>query len=196
MDLCSTRYGSLPCFKRRLLSLGDDVTNLFSHHLGMGASASFLVTSASKTAGFGSLLNVSLSDRCVSSGLSGTLNFGPCPQIAISYFFGIVFALILSAPVSGGHLSPGFTISFVLLKGLFDSPNDSGLFLRMTLVSWSRFPCEEGFAIHNCPGEFTSFHFISLIVLVRWADFSRLQIFGGFVCRLHRFRRTSADLLC
>ena len=61
---------------------------------GLGASATFFVTSAVKEAGFGGLLNIGL-----------------------CYAFGIVFAIIVAAPVSGGHLSPSFTITFAIFKG-------------------------------------------------------------------------------
>ncbi|GAA5979734.1 hypothetical protein JCM11641_004070 [Rhodosporidiobolus odoratus] len=58
------------------------------------ASAAFLVTSAARMEGYGSLLT-----------------------IALAYAFGIAFAIIIAAPTSGGHLSPSFTIAFTLFKG-------------------------------------------------------------------------------
>lgn len=61
---------------------------------GVGASASFFVSSAANQAGFGSL-----------------------QTIGLCYAFGIAFAIIIAAPVSGGHLSPSFTVCFVLFKG-------------------------------------------------------------------------------
>lgn len=45
------------------------------------------------------------------AGFGGLLNIGLC------YAFGIVFAIIVAAPVSGGHLSPSFTIAFTIFKG-------------------------------------------------------------------------------
>ncbi|KAK4701785.1 hypothetical protein P7C70_g4444, partial [Phenoliferia sp. Uapishka_3] len=66
----------------------------FYVYSGIGASASFYVTSAAKVAGFGSLLT-----------------------IGASYGAGIVFAIIIAAPVSGGHLSPSFTLCFWMFKG-------------------------------------------------------------------------------
>ncbi|GAA5914039.1 hypothetical protein JCM5296_003839 [Sporobolomyces johnsonii] len=61
---------------------------------GIGASAAFMVTSAAKETGYGSLLTIGL-----------------------GYALGIAFALIIAAPTSGGHLSPSFTIAFWLFKG-------------------------------------------------------------------------------
>lgn len=63
-------------------------------YAGLGASASFFVSSAEKVAGFGSLLTIGL-----------------------CYAFGISFAIIVAAPVSGGHLSPSFTLAFTVFKG-------------------------------------------------------------------------------
>ncbi|KAL8278097.1 hypothetical protein RQP46_009557 [Phenoliferia psychrophenolica] len=61
---------------------------------GVGASASFYVTAAAGVQGYGSLLVVGLAYGC-----------------------GIAFAIMIAAPVSGGHLSPSFTMAFVLFKG-------------------------------------------------------------------------------
>ncbi|GAA5853017.1 hypothetical protein JCM8547_004770 [Rhodosporidiobolus lusitaniae] len=63
-------------------------------YAGVGASTAFLVTTAAKVSGYGSLLT-----------------------IALAYAFGIAFAIIVAAPTSGGHLSPSFTIAFTLFKG-------------------------------------------------------------------------------
>ncbi|THV02310.1 aquaporin-like protein [Dendrothele bispora CBS 962.96] len=38
-------------------------------------------------------------------------------QTGAAYATGIIFAVILATPVSGGHLNPGITIAFVLTKG-------------------------------------------------------------------------------
>lgn len=61
---------------------------------GVGATAAFFVTTVGKVAGFGSLLTI-----------------GFC------YGVGIVLAVIICAPASGGHLSPCYTIAFWLFKG-------------------------------------------------------------------------------
>ncbi|GAA5994908.1 hypothetical protein JCM5350_006609 [Sporobolomyces pararoseus] len=61
---------------------------------GIGASATLLITTAAKEAGFGSLLT-----------------------IGFAYALGIAFAIVCCAGTSGGHLSPSFTIAFVLFKG-------------------------------------------------------------------------------
>ncbi|KAK4704391.1 hypothetical protein P7C70_g1825, partial [Phenoliferia sp. Uapishka_3] len=61
---------------------------------GVGATASFFVTSAAGVEGYGSLLTIGL-----------------------AYGMGIAFAIIVAAPVSGGHLNPSFTIVFYLFKG-------------------------------------------------------------------------------
>ncbi|KAG0665188.1 hypothetical protein C6P46_000285 [Rhodotorula mucilaginosa] len=74
--------------------IAEAVGVFFYVYAGLGASATFFVTSAVKEAGFGGLLNIGL-----------------------CYAFGIVFAIIVAAPVSGGHLSPSFTIAFTIFKG-------------------------------------------------------------------------------
>ncbi|GAA6018737.1 hypothetical protein JCM11491_003430 [Sporobolomyces phaffii] len=61
---------------------------------GVGASATLLITTAAKEAGFGSLLT-----------------------IGFAYALGIAFAIVCCAGTSGGHLSPSFTIAFCLFKG-------------------------------------------------------------------------------
>ncbi|KAI5477887.1 hypothetical protein MNV49_005780 [Pseudohyphozyma bogoriensis] len=61
---------------------------------GVGASAAFFVTSAEKLSGFGSLLTIGL-----------------------AYGIGILMAIIIAGPASGGHLSPCYTIAFALFKG-------------------------------------------------------------------------------
>ncbi|GAA6018240.1 hypothetical protein JCM10207_002879 [Rhodosporidiobolus poonsookiae] len=61
---------------------------------GVGATVTFLVTTVAKETGFGSM-----------------------QTIALCYAFGIAFAIIVAAPTSGGHLSPSFTIAFMLFKG-------------------------------------------------------------------------------
>ncbi|GAA6056076.1 hypothetical protein JCM3770_001954 [Rhodotorula araucariae] len=61
---------------------------------GVGATAAFMVTSAAKEQGYGSMLTIGL-----------------------AYAFGIAFAIIVAAPTSGGHLSPSFTIAFTIFKG-------------------------------------------------------------------------------
>lgn len=63
-------------------------------YAGLGASAAFFITSVAKEEGYGSLLTV-----------------GVC------YGLGIAFGVIISSAVSGGHLSPCFTIAFWLYKG-------------------------------------------------------------------------------
>ncbi|GAA93901.1 uncharacterized protein L969DRAFT_92190 [Mixia osmundae IAM 14324] len=61
---------------------------------GISATASFYTSTVAKVAGFGSILN-----------------------IALSYAVGIAFGIIVAAPTSGGHLSPCYTIAFVIFKG-------------------------------------------------------------------------------
>jgi len=63
-------------------------------YLGISATAAFTVTTAAKVQGFGSLLTIGL-----------------------AYGFGVVFAILVAAPISGGHLSPGYTIAFAVFKG-------------------------------------------------------------------------------
>ncbi|GAA6034515.1 hypothetical protein JCM8097_005369 [Rhodosporidiobolus ruineniae] len=74
--------------------LAECVGVFFYVYSGVGASVAFLVTTAAKISGYGSLLT-----------------------IALAYAFGIAFAIIVAAPTSGGHLSPSFTIAFTLFKG-------------------------------------------------------------------------------
>ncbi|GAA5948675.1 hypothetical protein JCM3765_004970 [Sporobolomyces pararoseus] len=62
--------------------------------LGTGATATLLITTAAKEAGFGSLFT-----------------------IGFAYALGIAFAIVTCAGTSGGHLSPSFTVAFVLFKG-------------------------------------------------------------------------------
>lgn len=75
---------------------GEMIGVYFYVLLGVGATASFYVNAAATppVEGYGSILNV-----------------------AFAYAFGIVMALIAIAPTSGGHLSPGYTLAFVLFKG-------------------------------------------------------------------------------
>ncbi|KAL8280828.1 hypothetical protein RQP46_006832 [Phenoliferia psychrophenolica] len=61
---------------------------------GVGASAAFFLTSVAKIAGFGSLLSIGL-----------------------CYGIGIILAIVICGPSSGGHLSPCYTIAFWLFKG-------------------------------------------------------------------------------
>ncbi|KAK4687557.1 hypothetical protein P7C73_g2567, partial [Tremellales sp. Uapishka_1] len=61
---------------------------------GVGATAAFTVTAAAKLTGCGGVLNIS-----------------------IAYGLGIVFAITIAGPVSGGHLSPAYTLAFTLFKG-------------------------------------------------------------------------------
>ncbi|GAA5824448.1 hypothetical protein JCM11251_000426 [Rhodosporidiobolus azoricus] len=61
---------------------------------GIGATAAMVITSTAGVQGFASL-----------------------QTIAFSYGFAAAFAIIIAAPTSGGHLSPSFTIAFVLFKG-------------------------------------------------------------------------------
>ncbi|EGF98244.1 uncharacterized protein MELLADRAFT_58129 [Melampsora larici-populina 98AG31] len=61
---------------------------------GEAATAAFILSSATNRPGFGSLLN-----------------------IAFAYTFGIIIGIILTAHVSGSHLSPGVSLSFAIFRG-------------------------------------------------------------------------------
>ncbi|TNY17268.1 aquaporin-like protein [Rhodotorula diobovata] len=74
--------------------LAEAIGVFFYVFSGVGATATFFVTSAAKEEGYGSLLTVGL-----------------------AYAFGIAFAIIVAAPTSGGHLSPSFTVCFTIYKG-------------------------------------------------------------------------------
>ncbi|BGP17094.1 hypothetical protein JCM10213v2_005103 [Rhodosporidiobolus nylandii] len=74
--------------------LAECVGVFFYVYAGVGASTAFLVTTAAKVSGYGSLLT-----------------------IALAYAMGIAFAIVVAAPTSGGHLSPSFTIAFAVYKG-------------------------------------------------------------------------------
>lgn len=78
-------------------------------YCGIGATGAFYVSSAAKVAGFGSLLTVRVLQ----------LHEQPTDltQIGLSYMAGIVLAIIIAGNVSGGHLSPCYTIAFWLFKG-------------------------------------------------------------------------------
>lgn len=60
----------------------------------MNAAACFFVASATEEVGFGSLQTV-----------------------GFAYGFGVMFAIIIAAPTSGGHLAPSVTVAFALFKG-------------------------------------------------------------------------------
>lgn len=47
----------------------------------------------------------------------GAAAYGSMLQVGISYCFGIVFGLVLAAPISGGHLNPAMTICFAVWSG-------------------------------------------------------------------------------
>ncbi|BEI82124.1 hypothetical protein CcaverHIS002_0212840 [Cutaneotrichosporon cavernicola] len=84
--------------ERRPRFLAEMIAEAFGVFLycwaGMGATAAFIIAAANKEDGFGSLQTV-----------------------AWSYSFAVAVALIFIAPTSGGHLSPGVTISFAIFKG-------------------------------------------------------------------------------
>ncbi|KAK4702892.1 histone acetyltransferase, partial [Phenoliferia sp. Uapishka_3] len=80
---------------RLLVEMFGEFLGVFIYcFFGVGASAAFFITSVGKVAGFGSLLN-----------------------IGISYAVGIILAIVICGPASGGHLSPCYTIAFWLFKG-------------------------------------------------------------------------------
>lgn len=80
--------------------------------LGVGATASFLVTSAAKIA----VCRIQVL-RWVETDPSFAQGFGNLFTIGLSYGGGAAFGLTAAAPVSGGHLSPGFTIALAIFKG-------------------------------------------------------------------------------
>lgn len=43
--------------------------------------------------------------------------FGSILSVGLAFGLGIAFAIITSAPVSGGHFNPAITISFVIYQG-------------------------------------------------------------------------------
>ncbi|KAI0633651.1 aquaporin-like protein [Trametes polyzona] len=65
----------------------------FYVYAGVGSTATFLLSSVAQMNGLGSLF-----------------------QIGTAYALGILFALIVCAPTSGGHFNPAVTIAFTLLK--------------------------------------------------------------------------------
>jgi len=80
---------------RWLMELIAETTGVFIYtYCGTGATASFMVSTVAKQAGYGDLLT-----------------------IGFSYGLGIIFALLVAAPTSGGHLSPAYTIAFAIFKG-------------------------------------------------------------------------------
>ncbi|KAI0768698.1 aquaporin-like protein [Trametes elegans] len=65
----------------------------FYVYAGVGSTASFLLSSVAQMNGLGSVF-----------------------QIGTAYAFGILFAIVVCAPTSGGHFNPAVTIAFTLLK--------------------------------------------------------------------------------
>ncbi|KAM0745982.1 aquaporin-like protein [Meredithblackwellia eburnea MCA 4105] len=61
---------------------------------GIGATAAFFTTQAQRQSGLGDLFT-----------------------IGWSYALGIIFGIMIAGPVSGGHLSPAFTLAFAAFKG-------------------------------------------------------------------------------
>ncbi|KAF7968970.1 hypothetical protein HWV62_28769 [Athelia sp. TMB] len=49
--------------------------------------------------------------------LLGSAGLGSVLQIGFAYAFGILFAILLCSPTSGGHFNPCVTIAFVVFKG-------------------------------------------------------------------------------
>ncbi|KAI0371077.1 aquaporin-like protein [Pilatotrama ljubarskyi] len=65
----------------------------FYVYAGVGSTASFLLSNVAQLNGLGSLF-----------------------QIGTAYALGILFALVVCAPTSGGHFNPAVTIAFTILK--------------------------------------------------------------------------------
>ncbi|KAI0644605.1 aquaporin-like protein [Trametes meyenii] len=71
-----------------------EFTGVFFYvYAGVGSTASYLLSNVAQLTGLGSLF-----------------------QIGVAYAFGILFALVVCAPTSGGHFNPAITIAFTLLK--------------------------------------------------------------------------------
>jgi glycerol uptake facilitator-like aquaporin len=81
---------------RWLSECAAEALGVFTYvYCGAGATAALFMSVASKEgSGFGSLLTVGL-----------------------GYAVGIIIAILIAGPVSGGHLSPGYTIAFWLFRG-------------------------------------------------------------------------------
>lgn len=80
---------------RWAMELLAETTGVFFYTFpGVGATVSFMVSTIAKESGYGDVLT-----------------------IGFAYGLGIAFAILVSAPTSGGHLSPAYTISFALFKG-------------------------------------------------------------------------------
>ncbi|KAM0748884.1 aquaporin-like protein [Meredithblackwellia eburnea MCA 4105] len=80
---------------RLLVEMFAETLGVFIYCLfGVGASATLFITTVGKVANFGSLLT-----------------------IGFSYGIGIIMAIVICGPASGGHLSPCYTIAFWLFKG-------------------------------------------------------------------------------
>ncbi|KAI5477885.1 glycerol uptake facilitator [Pseudohyphozyma bogoriensis] len=77
-----------------VLACAAEFIGVFSYVLcGVGATATFFTTSVAQKSGFGDLFTIGL-----------------------AYALGIFFGIVVAAPVSGGHLSPGFTIAFATFR--------------------------------------------------------------------------------
>ena len=82
---------------------------------GVGSTASFVIGNLAEQPGLGCTSSFFF---CIHPFLITILAHEALLQVGLGYAIGIVLALTVCAPTSGGHFNPCVTISFAVFKGL------------------------------------------------------------------------------
>ncbi|KAG9315326.1 aquaporin-like protein [Chiua virens] len=88
--------------------------------------------------------------------------------VGVAYAIGIMLAVTICGPTSGGHFAPSVTVSFVVFKG-FPCERQSGMIFSHHLISWHtrRANFKRSYIFAQVLGAYIA----ALIIYVQWKDY-------------------------